>query len=54
MESGLSKQVSEVLGSGDKGGGVASDSKPPIGPPLDEGLQSPKTINPPENVDEEL
>ncbi|KAL4916304.1 hypothetical protein BDW62DRAFT_107295 [Aspergillus aurantiobrunneus] len=54
MESGLSKQISEVLGSGDKSGGVTSDSKPPLGPALNEGLQSPKTINPPENVDEEL
>lgn len=55
MESGLSKQISEVLGSGDNSGGAASDSKGgPLGPPLNEGLQSPKTINPPENVDEEL
>ncbi|OJJ60916.1 hypothetical protein ASPSYDRAFT_778921 [Aspergillus sydowii CBS 593.65] len=60
MESGLSKQISEVLGSGDKSGDAASDPKGgTLGPPLNEGLQSPKTINPPtinppENVDEEL
>lgn len=60
MESGLSKQISEVLGSGDKSGGAASDLMGgPLGSPLNEGLQSPKTlnpptINPPENVDEEL
>ncbi|KAL4926239.1 oligoribonuclease [Aspergillus undulatus] len=43
MESGLSQQISDVLGSGDKGGGVAGESKPPIGPALNEPLQSPKT-----------
>ncbi|KAL4810311.1 hypothetical protein BDV18DRAFT_55938 [Aspergillus unguis] len=53
MESGLSQQIGEVLGSGDKSG-VSSSSQPPIGPPFGEVLQSPKTINPPQNEDEEL
>ncbi|RDW86536.1 uncharacterized protein DSM5745_03178 [Aspergillus mulundensis] len=54
MGSGLSQQISEVLGSNDQNGGVASDSKPPLGPGHDEALQSPKTVTPPDNVDEEL
>lgn len=54
MESGLSKQISEVLGSGDQSGNAASDSQPPIGPALGEKLQSPKTLNPPGNEEEEL
>ncbi|KAL4954500.1 hypothetical protein BDW69DRAFT_163090 [Aspergillus filifer] len=51
MESGLSKQISEVLGSGDKGGGATGEFQPPLGPALNEPLQSPKTLNPPDNVD---
>ncbi|KAL2814233.1 hypothetical protein BDW59DRAFT_154461 [Aspergillus cavernicola] len=54
MDSGLSQQISEVLGSGDKTAGAASDPKPPVASGLDEGFQSPKTIIPPSNVDEEL
>ncbi|KAL4906261.1 hypothetical protein BDW74DRAFT_151601 [Aspergillus multicolor] len=54
MGSGLSQQISEVLGNNDQNGGVASDSKPPLGPGHDEALQSPKTVTPPDNVDEEL
>ncbi|KAL4785666.1 hypothetical protein BJX76DRAFT_346854 [Aspergillus varians] len=50
MESGLSNQINEVLDSGDQSGGVASDPKPLIGPALNEGMQSPKTLNPPDNM----
>ncbi|KAL2867077.1 uncharacterized protein BJX67DRAFT_353873 [Aspergillus lucknowensis] len=56
MESSLSKQLGEVLGSGgDKSGGITSDSQPPIASaPLSDGLQSPKTVLPSDNADEEL
>ncbi|KAL4762749.1 uncharacterized protein BDW70DRAFT_133000 [Aspergillus foveolatus] len=54
MGSGLSQQISDVLGSGAQSGSVTHDSKPPLGPSHDESLQSPKTMNPPDNVDEEL
>jgi hypothetical protein len=55
MESGLSKQISGVLGSGDKSGDATGNSNPPVAPPHDDGLQSPKTLNPPDiNVEEEL
>ncbi|KAL4866165.1 hypothetical protein BDV12DRAFT_173378 [Aspergillus spectabilis] len=55
MESGLSQQISEVLGSGDKSVDATGNSNPPVAPPHDEGLQSPKTLNPPDiNVEEEL
>jgi hypothetical protein len=56
MESGLSKQISEVLGSGgDKAKGVTTDQTPALAPSaLTDGLQSPKTIFPPKNAEEEL
>ncbi|KAL5334308.1 hypothetical protein BJX70DRAFT_21487 [Aspergillus crustosus] len=53
--SGLSQQISEVLGSGDRSGDGTNNAAPPVAPPQDEGLQSPKTILPPDiHVDEEL
>ncbi|KAL2854825.1 hypothetical protein BJY01DRAFT_24996 [Aspergillus pseudoustus] len=56
MESGLSKQISEVLGSGgDKAQGVTSEQTPVLAASaLSDGLQSPKTILPPNNAEEEL
>ncbi|KAL3453679.1 hypothetical protein BJX65DRAFT_129834 [Aspergillus insuetus] len=56
MESGLSKQISEVLSSsGDKAEGVTTDQTPALAPSaLTDGLQSPKTVFPPKNAEEEL
>ncbi|KAL3479272.1 hypothetical protein BJX99DRAFT_87170 [Aspergillus californicus] len=55
MESGLSQEMSNVLGSGDNHAGISNELKHALAPSaLDDGLRSPKTVDPPSNVDEEL